>query len=599
MIDKIDYIIEAMHNAENERVQEIQELQSACQSSAKNLIHYRTLRTIDITELQRRLGDLGLSRIARAESHVMASLENCRFILRKLLGEEPVHPLKRPISIKRARKILNTHSKDLLGYRSKGRRVRIMVTLPSEAAHDYELVEGLLAAGMNTARINCAHDGPEEWQQMIDNVARAREKLNKNCRISMDLAGPKIRTGPIEPGPRVRRFKPSRNELGQVVEPALINLVTRLSGSPDELPVDGSWLLDTEVGNHVKFRDAREKKRTFLIKQVGHNKALASSTQTSYVQSGLELRNKEAGHTTTVGELPPLEQAIFLKNGDVLRVIKEQIPGRPAQYDEGGDLLEPAFISCTSQEVFNDVKIGEKILFDDGKIRGTVLAAHENEIKVEIVHAGPNGTNLKADKGINLPETDLKMSGLTDKDREDLKFITTHADVVNFSFVNSPQDVQELLDEFEKLDAVNKLGIILKIETQAAYNNLTEILLAGMKNYPLGVMIARGDLAIESGWENIGRIQQEILYLCNAAHVPEVWATQVLESLAKKGIPSRSEITDATTSLNAECVMLNKGPYILEAVKLLDYILKSLNQYRDKNVKMTPVMQKADLASSP
>ena len=599
MIDKIDYIIEAMHNAENERVQEIQELQSACQSSAKNLIHYRTLRTIDITELQRRLGDLGLSRIARAESHVMASLENCRFILRKLLGEEPVHPLKRPISIKRARKILNTHSKDLLGYRSKGRRVRIMVTLPSEAAHDYELVEGLLAAGMNTARINCAHDGPEEWQQMIDNVARAREKLNKNCRISMDLAGPKIRTGPIEPGPRVRRFKPTRNELGQVVEPAQINLVTRLSGSPDELPVDESWLLDTEVGNHVKFRDAREKKRTFLVKQVGHNKALASSTQTSYVQSGLELRNKEAGHTTTVGELPPLEQAIFLKNGDVLRVIKEQIPGRPAQYDEGGDLLEPAFISCTSQEVFNDVKIGEKILFDDGKIRGTVLAAHENEIKVEIVHAGPNGTNLKADKGINLPETDLKMSGLTDKDREDLKFITTHADVVNFSFVNSPQDVQELLDEFEKLDAVNKLGIILKIETQAAYNNLTEILLAGMKNYLLGVMIARGDLAIESGWENIGRIQQEILYLCNAAHVPEVWATQVLESLAKKGIPSRSEITDATTSLNAECVMLNKGPYILEAVKLLDYILKSLNQYRDKNVKMTPVMQKADLASSP
>ena len=117
----------------------------------------------------------------------------------------------------------------------------------------------------------------------------------------------------------------------------------------------------------------------------------------------------------------------------------------------------------------------------------------------------------------------------------------------------------------------------------------------GMKFYPLGVMIARGDLAIETGWKNIARIQQEILSLCNAAHVPDVWATQVLENLAKKGIPSRAEITDAATALKAECVMLNKGPYIIEALKLIDYILKSLHKYHDKNESVFPIMERASL----
>ncbi len=129
-----------------------------------------------------------------------------------------------------------------------------------------------------------------------------------------------------------------------------------------------------------------------------------------------------------------------------------------------------------------------------------------------------------------------------------------------------------VLAELENLGVLNKLGVILKIETQSAYNNLTGILLEGMKIYPLGVMIARGDLAIEAGWKNIARIQQEILSICNAAHVPDVWATQVLENLAKKGIPSRAEITDAATALQAECVMLNKGVYIEKAVKIRDMI---------------------------
>jgi pyruvate kinase len=257
-------------------------------------------------------------------------------------------------------------------------------------------------------------------------------------------------------------------------------------------------------------------------------------------------------------------------------------------------LKHEAFVACTSTEIFQDVKQGERIVFDDGKIEGLVSDLDESGLWVKITQAKQSGSYLRAYKGINLPDTNLQIKGLTAKDRKDLKFIVENADVVNVSFINSKEDVKELLSALAELGAVNKLGIILKIETKNAFNNLKDILLEGMKVYPLGVMIARGDLAIESGWENMARIQREILSLANAAHVPDIWATQVLETLAKKGIPSRSEISDVATALDAECVMLNKGPYILEAVHLLDQILRGLDKYQHRNKTLTPILEIAD-----
>ncbi|MGB5357204.1 MAG: pyruvate kinase, partial [Eudoraea sp.] len=202
---------------------------------------------------------------------------------------------------------------------------------------------------------------------------------------------------------------------------------------------------------------------------------------------------------------------------------------------------------------------------------------------------------LRADKGINFPCSKLDIRGLTDKDKKDLAFVVQNADTMSLSFVNRRQDVRDLIAELEKLNAPKDFGIILKIETQSGFNNLAKILLEGMKWYPLGVMIARGDLAIECGWDNIGRVQREILALCRAAHIPDIWATQVLENLSKQGIPSRAELTDAAMAQRTDCVMLNKGPYILQAIKLLDTIFKDMELYQGKNVRLWPAMEKANI----
>ena len=141
---------------------------------------------------------------------------------------------------------------------------------------------------------------------------------------------------------------------------------------------------------------------------------------------------------------------------------------------------------------------------------------------------------------------------------------------------------------------IQQLGIILKIETQKGFKNLPRILLKAMQTFPIGVMIARGDLAIETGWKNFASIQEEILRICEAAHIPDVWATQVLENLAKKGVPSRAEITDAAMSQRAECVMLNKGVYIEKAVKMLDKILRRMQRFQKKKETILPKLDDAD-----
>ena len=112
------------------------------------------------------------------------------------------------------------------------------------------------------------------------------------------------------------------------------------------------------------------------------------------------------------------------------------------------------------------------------------------------------------------------------------------------------------------------------------------MLFAALQSAHCGVMIARGDLAVECGFERLAEVQEEILWLCEAAHVPVRWATQVLESLSKDGFPSRAEITDAAMSERAECVMLNKGAHVCEAVEVLDSILRRMQEHVTKKRSM-------------
>ncbi|MEL6918038.1 MAG: pyruvate kinase [Bacteroidota bacterium] len=595
VIEQLDAILTKMNEDEARVLEILKQTDAYFEKSAQNLVNYISFRSFDVREMQDQLKNLGLTRFSNAESHIKASVLTIRYLLGLVVAENEKDALKQQWSIKKGKKLLERNSKDLLGKGTKGRRVRIMVTQPKEAADNYGMVKQMVEKGMNVARINCAHDSREVWSKIISNIKKASKELGKEVKIAMDLAGPKIRTGKIIPGPKVLRSKSKKDALGQPIEWGTITLVpeTDYIPAPNILPIASGDLGKLEVDDVIALVDARSKHRKLTVTKIDGNQVETESKQTIYFEPGLVLNTSfnASPMAFIIGDIPALENALVLKTGDEIWVKKEEIIGAPALFDTEGHLVRPAIISCQMPEVFNYIKKGDGVFFDDGKIGGTITDVEENLFKVKITLAKENGSKLRAYKGINFPDSKLGFSGLTAKDRMDLPFVAEHADIVNFSFVNRPADVTELYQELTKLNALEKMGIVLKIETQFGFENLAPILLEAMKTKNVGVMIARGDLAIETGWENIGEIQQEMLSICGAAHVPVIWATQVLENLAKSGLPSRSEITDATTALRAECVMLNKGPYINEAIALLNTILSTMESSQHKKESMLPKLK--------
>jgi len=568
---------------------ELQQVHPNFAASARNLLHYVALRQFDIGELQDKLAELGLSSLGRAEHHVLASIHAVQHALLRLSSDEVSDSDAGHLPFPPGEKRLQLHARALLGETPQERAVPIMVTLPSAAADDPGYVRELMATGMELARINCAHDSQETWLSMIRNVKQACTELGKPCRIMMDLGGPKFRTGLLQPGPRVLRLRPRRDARGRVLAPRRVRCV------PDDepwtgtksavVPVPRRMIELAEIGDVLRFKDARGRKRKLEVVVKDDKGLVLELYKTGYIATdlGFRLVSRTTGEQLEFrfGELPPVEQPIVLQVGDALILTRDGAPGAPALLDENDAVTVPAHISCRPVEIFEQVAVNDPVSLDDGRIEGIAEKVSSDEILVRISSAKPTGSRLRGNKGINFPGTDLELEGITVKDREDLAFIVEHADIVALSFVRRPDDLIALQEELDKYPG-RDLPIVAKIETKRAFHALPQILLAIMRRYPAGMMIARGDLAIECGWVRLAEIQEEMLWICEAAHVPVIWATQVLEGAAKKGTPTRAEITDAAMSQRADCVMLNKGPRILEAIHTLDRILRKMQRHHDK-----------------
>lgn len=441
-------------------------------NSAFNLAHYLALRRYDLRPLQAALMPWGLSSLGRLEARVMPNLDAVIATLGAICQVNPATLPTRPTvqTFLEGDRLLQQHAKEMFGQTLTDRRVRIMVTLPTEAANDYELVRDLLQRGTNCVRINCAHDSAEIWEAMITHVRQAEAETGRCCKVLMDLAGPNPRIGSaIAPGNQQRIFR-------------------------------GEQILLT--------------------------------------------RNR----------LPTVE-------------------------------LNQFQATCTLPEVLNQLQVGATVWIDDGRIGAYVEAITEEGVRLRITHASLKGSKLQPDKGLNFPDTDLQLNSLTDKDRQDLDFVAAHADIVGYSFVKSANDIQQLQQELAiRMQQPHNIAIVAKIETPQAITNLPELIVQAAGQQPFAVMIARGDLAIAIGYQRLAEMQEEILWLCESAHIPVIWATQVLENLVKKGIPSRAEMTDAAMAERAECVMLNKGAFVVEAVTILDDVLTRMQAHQLKKM---------------
>jgi pyruvate kinase len=443
--------------------------------SGVNLAQYLALRQHDLRDLQRSLMPWGLSSLGRCEARVMPNLDAAIASLGVLChanrDDLPEHPSYRRFF--RGERFLHRHTRDLLGFSPSQRWVQIMVTVPDEAATDYNFFREILQRGANSVRINCAKGSQDEWESMIQNLRKAEAEVGRKCKLLMDLGGIQPRTEEVVMGDR----------------------------------------------------------RLFV--------------------------------------------------GDRFLLVRDEF--RPPQD-------YPYQVNCTLPEYLQQLEIGQTVWIDDGKLGGRVEKIEPDAITLEVIQARPDkGEKLKPQKGLNFPDTPLEFSSLTTKDKQDLDFIADRADIVGHSFVQTAADLERLQQElYLRRGDRPHLGIIAKIETTKGIKNLPEIIVQGAGRQPFGVMIARGDLAVEIGYQRLAEMQEEILWICEAAHVPVIWATQVLRHLAKKGLPLRSEITDAAMAERAECVMLNKGPFIPEAITILDDVLTRMQAHQ---IKKTPQLR--------
>ncbi len=437
--------------------------------SARNLADYLALRDADLSALQPRLAALGLSSLGRSEGHVLASLAALEATLARLAGvaDAPAHPA--PAQLVAADRRLQRAQAALFG---PGRGTRIMVTLPSEAAHDAALARGLVEAGMTCARINCAHDDAEAWRAMAALVRDAAAAAGRECRVLMDIGGPKCRIETVHSSGKERLF------------------------------------------NGDRF---------VLVKR------LADATARDSV-----------------------------------------------------------IATIAFPEVLDQLVVGAEVWINDGRI-GTVVAARDGgRVELEVTAARAKGERLRPEKGLNFPGTDLALESLMARDLADLDTVAQLADIVGFSFVQAPEDIARLDAELaRRRPGQPALPMLLKIETRLAVRNLPRLIVAAGARGPVGVMIARGDLAVELGFLRLPEMQEEIMWLCEAAHVPVVWATQVLDGLVKDGIPTRAEATDAAMGQRAECVMLNKGPHLVAAARFLSDVLGRMARHQYKK---TPLL---------
>lgn len=413
---------------------------------AVNLLHYLALRSQDIRDLQDDLHACGLSSMASSESHIRGQL---LAILKRLGVKKKITDTI--FSYETSKLSLSKKLTGLFGKRLTDSVPYIMVTFDNSLATDYSKVENLLLSGMNIARINCAHDDQAIWHKMVENIDKAIKMTGLQCKIYMDLAGPKIRT-----------------------------IVTR------------SGRLKVVEGQMIYLTD----------------------------------ENNINDRKLTVG--------------------------------------------CTIVGIFNQVNTGETVLFDDGLIEARVDKIEPKRVRLQILRVSSKKPYIKNEKGVNFPNSNLMTPSLTDYDVMCIPFIVQHADMIGYSFVRNSDDILQLQ---HALGNNKQLDLVIKIETPQAVKNLPDLLLSGMQQENIGVMIARGDLAVEIGFERMSEIQEEILWISESAHVPVIWATQVLENLNKSGVATRSEITDAAHAAQADCVMINKGAHTLQTLDTLKNIL--------------------------
>ncbi|MBN2824783.1 MAG: hypothetical protein JXQ76_05635 [Campylobacterales bacterium] len=563
--------------------------QEQTELSQNNLSDYVSLRSFNLTSIQEELTSMGLSSLGRSQTCVISSINHNIAILAQLLGKEKSLDEDDYLDFKSAKRILKQNTKIFGMSDDEHYKTKVMVTLPSQAAQTDELIAELIAQDVSLLRINTAHDDLGAWSKMALFIKEQNQKQGKETKIYVDLAGPKNRTGEMQ-----KLFNPFKigskkiavevdilpqSDTCAVTQGAFSDIKGNLFNA-SLVVEDDFYERCRDKWHSIKIMDNNKHKLYTFKLHKDKKRITIRPDKKVWIESETILYSPKAKRSSRLHRLRYEDEAIRLfQNDEIILTPQEMVAQKNFIYE---NKEYAAIIECSNKEIFEYIKLEDTIFIDDGKIGAIVTQKLPIGVVLKITLAKENGTLLKAQKGINFPNSNLDICAITDEDKRNLFGVIDFADLIGLSFTQSAKDIeiiQQILDHKGK----EHIAIVPKIETKRGVKNLPSILAELLKRPNYALMIARGDLAIEIGFDNLPYIQEEIFHICESALVPVIYATQILEGKMKKNLPTRAEVIDAAFAQRADCIMLNKGPFVVDTVIILKKILHSMHKVYEKN----------------
>ncbi|RDI43197.1 pyruvate kinase [Falsibacillus pallidus] len=539
--------------------------------SSRNLSQFLKLWANNNVSLEENLHSEGLGTLKMADFHV-------EHYIKKILYNLGCPPFDngRMYDWWKAKSLKKWRSDKLFGQYQTEKNVKVMATLDNTSTK--EEIDSLIKNGMDIARINCAHGSPGDWLRLIQLIRGFGEDLHR-CKIFMDIPGPKIRIEKILFNPYTVKIQ-SKN-----VKKSILGIIkkdshpfTKNIDSLFEIEIKQSSLFEqVNPGDdiHIKLIDSLH--GTLKVVDILSEQVLLVEAEGPF-EINQKCQLNFSGQELEITNIKTTPSSIKVKKGSVIRVYFNEESFRRMRGNR-----QCACLTVSHPKALKNAGLNDSVYFDDGIIFGKVTRLTPDFIELLILSPNEKSKKIKEGKGINFPDSfvHLLLSTPNQEDLALLPFLIEHADIIGLSYVNHPKDIKKMADILHAYGRED-IGLVAKIETKEGIRQLSRIIETGLTYSNFGVMIARGDLAVEAGFQNLLTAQENILRMCHAAHLPVIWATGVLNQLTKNGTPTRAEISDVFLASQTECIMLNKGEFLNDSVKMLNLLMHSsiaLNSY--------------------
>ncbi len=601
LLAEVEAIGSALRHLDDDATRAIAEAHRDCRASARNLLQavaYRreTSRQNGLRDLNDRLEALGLARLEPWETAALATIRAIRAILHHLRGQSAPQPSIDAVGHLDGRRLLERRGEALLGPAAEPSSPRIFATLAAEtdgraaleatalrrqnlnrpAASARDSITELTAAGTSGFYLDATRAVAKDLQDLAEQVRSKGDALQRPQRLLVGLSGPPIETGELSQGSAVLRFEPRRNQLGKLLSPARLWLTAEdRSEAPLQpveavLPVSTKLLRKIQTEDRVCFKDARGRRRALRIRGAGRSGCLAETDQTTYIEAGTALHLERKGKLIAkgnVGTLPRIVRPLELFPGDPLILTRVPLPGRPALSD-GGFLRSPARISCTSPEVLDRVKAGERVIFGDGTLTGTVDSVTGEGLRIILLEAEAQGSRLVSGVAIRFPDSALGVAAFDSENTVAVAFAARHADAVALHGVERPEDVLALGQALDDRDG-QQVAIVLGIESRRGVAALPRLLLAALRRPRAAILASPEALALEYGPTRLEEVLAEIRWLSRSAQLPLITASPALDRLARREILHPAELRDAVSQAPVEGLLIGDGQSQPEIIRRL------------------------------